>query len=505
MKIAVVGSGVSGLAATWALNEHSPHEVHLYEVEDRAGGHANTISYIPPGKSDKDAVDVDTGFIVFNPTTYPNFLRFLQRIPTIRILQTEMTFSVCRDSGLFEWAGKNVATLFCQPSRLLDPDMWRLVYDVLRFNACARRLVSSKAASDDSDLSIGDYLDREGYSASFRDNYLIPMTAAIWSTPPDKCLMNFPARTLVQFMSNHHLLQVTGKPSWLTIEGGSRKYVDAILSQLPKERLHLSSPVTAICRTTQGGRNTILLKTRNEDAVTLYDRVILACHSDACTAILKGGRDLRDDEEDILKSFTWNKNVAVLHSDINLMPKARTAWSCWNYLTFSSLNDRGGHKANINKVALTYYMNELQHLPEDLHGPVLVTLNPPTDPDVTKTAARFAYDHPILDTKAIIAQKAMPNIQGRGGVLFAGAWLGYGFHEDGFTSGLRAVTEHIDGVQLPFEIAGADREPRAVFIAPFFDFLEVTGIRAIVGTALKLVLLLVKFIVHSYQELCHIQ
>ncbi|KAG0692566.1 hypothetical protein DFH29DRAFT_759791, partial [Suillus ampliporus] len=139
------------------LNEHSPHEVHLYEAEDRAGGHANTIRYIPPGKSDEDA-------IVFNPTTYPNFLRFLQRIPKIRILKTEMTFSVCRDSGLFEWAGKNLATLFCQPSRLLDPDMWRLVYDVLRFNACARRLLSSKAPSDDPDLSIGDYLDREGYS-----------------------------------------------------------------------------------------------------------------------------------------------------------------------------------------------------------------------------------------------------------------------------------------------------------------------------------------------------
>ncbi|KAG1735192.1 hypothetical protein EDB19DRAFT_1896310 [Suillus lakei] len=463
MKIAVVGSGVSGLAATWALNEHSPHEVHLYEVEDRAGGHANTIRYIPPGKSDEDAVD---------------------HIPAIRILQTDMTFSVCRDSGLFEWAGKNLATLFCQRSRLLDPDIWRLIYDVL-----------SKATSDESDLSIGDYLDREGYSASFRDNYLIPMTAAIWSTPPEKCLMNFPARTLVQFLSNHHLLQVTGKPSWLTIEGGSRNYVNAILSKLPKERLHLSSPVTAICRTTQGeGRHTVLLKTCNEDTATLYDWVILACHSDACTTILKGGHDLRDDEGDILKRFEWNTNVAVLHSDINLMPKARTAWSCWNYLTFSSPTDKGKHKANINK-----------HLPEDLHGPVLVTLNPPADPDATKTAARFAYDHPILDAKAMIAQKAMPNIQGRGGVLFAGAWLGYGFHEDGFTSGLRAVAEHIDGVQLPFEIAGADREPCAVFVAPLFGFLEATSIRAIVGIALSLVLLLIKFIVQSYQKLFHIQ
>ncbi|KAG1780596.1 hypothetical protein EV702DRAFT_1177851 [Suillus placidus] len=321
MKIAVVGPGVSGLAATCQ---------------------SNTIRYVPPGKLDGDAVD---------PNHISQFLRFLQPTPAIRILQTEMSFSVCRDSGLFEWAGKDLATLFCQPSRLLDPYMWRLIYDVLRFNT------------------------------------MPPMTAAISSIPPGKCFMNFPARTLVQFMSNHHLLQITGKPS--------------LLSQC----------------------------------------IILACHSDTCTTILKGGRGLCVDEEDILKSFEWNTNVAVLHSVINLMPKARTAWSCLNYLTFSSPTD-------INTVALTYYMNELQHLPEDLHGPVLVTLNPPTDPDVTKTAARFAYDHPILDTKAIIAQKLMPNIQGRDGVLFAGAWLGYGFHEDGFTSGLRAVAEHIETIYL---------------------------------------------------------
>ncbi|KAG1841940.1 hypothetical protein DFJ58DRAFT_907651 [Suillus subalutaceus] len=378
MKVAVVGSGVSSLATTW-------------------------------------------------------------RIFAIRVLQTELTFRVCRDSDIFECAAKS--------SRLLDPDMWRLIYDVLGFSACARRLVSNKASSDDPDLS-----------------FLQLMTTTICSTPPEKCLINIPARTLVRFMSNHHLSQITGKPSCLTIEGGAiesdcipySQLLDAILSKLPQEKLHLSSPAKAV--------TTVLLKTHNPDAITVYDWVILACHSDArqfwkADAICADG-------EDVLKSFEWNMNVVVLHSDINVLDaKARNACS----------NDKGKHKANINK---------LQHLPKDLHGPVLATLNPPTDSNVTKPAARFAYERPHPQQQAIIARKAMTNIQGRGGVLFAGAWLGYGFHEDGFTSDLRAV--------LSFDGAGADREPCVPLFAPLFGSLEITGICAVVGTALTLALLIVQ-------------
>ncbi|KAG1882808.1 hypothetical protein F4604DRAFT_1879440 [Suillus subluteus] len=414
MKVAVVGSGVSSLVTTWVLKEHSPHEVYLYEVEGRAGGHTNTIRYIHPGKSDGYAVDVDT---------------------------------VCRDSGIFECAGKSLATLFCQSSRLLDLDMWRLIYDVLRLDTCTRHL---------------------------------PMTTTIWSTPPEKCLMNFPHSHCLQvrFMSTHHLLQITGKPSWLTIEGGSRNYVDAVLSKHPKEKVHLSSPVTMICRTTQGeGRHAVLLKTHNQDAVKVYVRIIVACHSDACTTILKGGRDLRDDEEDILKRFEWNTDGAVfLHFHITsdrscTSPVNAKSQECVVLLELPhilQLERKGGQKANINT-----------HLPEDLHGPVLATLNPPTDSNVTKRAARFAYEHLILDNKV------MTNIQGRGGVLFAGAWLGYGFHEDGFMSDLRPVVEHIDGVHFPFDVAGADREPCV-------PFLKVTDIHAIVGTALTLMFFIVQ-------------
>ncbi|KAH7923353.1 FAD/NAD(P)-binding domain-containing protein [Leucogyrophana mollusca] len=502
MKIAVIGSGVSGLAATWLLNEHSDHEVHLYEADSRPGGHANTVKFFPPRRHNAEGVDVDTGFIVLNPSTYPNFLRFLKRYPKITILPTEMTFSVSRDRGLFEWAGNNLLTVFCQPSRLLDPNMWRLLYDVMRFNACSRRLVMGKMPEDE--LSIGEYLQLEGYSNSFRDNYLIvsefyydlasPMTAAIWSTPPDKCTMDFPARTLIRFLNNHHLLQITGKPSWLTIKGGSRNYVEAILARLPEGRLHLSTAVKSLSTALLDSSKTnspIVLETL-DGKTTMYDRVIVACHSDTALSILKAGEGLTEVEDRILSRFSWSQNEAVLHADPKLMPTRRLAWACWNYLSFSTHDERGRLKANIDKVALTYNMNDLQHLSEEEYGPVLVTLNPPMEPDEDKVASRFSYDHPVLNSQALRSQKEMDSIQGSRGILYAGAWLGYGFHEDGFTSGLRAVSEHIDGVHMPFDIVNPDREPRAVLIAHFFDFFESTGVRVAMGTFLSFWLSLVR-------------
>ncbi|KAI0076337.1 FAD/NAD(P)-binding domain-containing protein [Panus rudis PR-1116 ss-1] len=492
MKVAIVGSGVSGLAATWLLNEFSDHEVHLYEADDRPGGHANTVTYKPPGK--EETVEVDTGFIVFNPATYPNFIAFLNSYPHLRasILPTEMTFSVSRDKGLFEWAGNNLMTVFTQPSRLLDTKMWRLIYDVLRFNACARRLVMEKKGGEGGDdISIGDYLEREGYSDAFRDNYLIPMTAAIWSTPPDKCALDFPARTLIQFMNNHHLLQITGKPKWLTLRGGSRVYVKQILSTLPQAQLHLSTPIDSIS-TSPSTSNKIELKTASGNIET-FDRVILACHSDTALSILKRGQGLTTEEERILGKFKWNRNEAVLHSDVNLMPKSRLAWSCWNYLTSSAVDEKGRRKPNVDQVALTYWMNDLQHLPEKRHGPVLVTLNPPFEPAEDKFGGRYKYDHPVLDADAIQAQREISAIQNTRGIAYAGAWLKYGFHEDGFTSGLRAAlglfpddNKERPSIRPPFKVQSAEREPKPVLVAPLFDILEGTGLRALLGTILAI-------------------
>ncbi|KAI0349582.1 FAD/NAD(P)-binding domain-containing protein [Trametes cingulata] len=488
MRIAVVGSGVSGLAATWLLNEHTDHEVHLFEADSRPGGHANTVTYSPPGL---ESTDVDTGFIVFNPSTYPNFISFLKMFPDLaeRILPTDMTFAVSRDMGAFEWAGNNLMTVFCQPSRLLDPNMWRLLYDVLRFNASAQKLLLEleKAGPQDDELSIGTYLEQNGYSDSFRDNYLIPMTAAIWSTPPDKCALDFPARTLIQFMYNHHLLQITGKPSWLTLRGGSRTYVKKIISRLPASQLHLSTPIHAVKSIPVYNKSEkthrVELTTASGETLS-FDHVILACHTDTTVEILKAGGEMSPEETRILEAFKWNRNEAVLHSDKRLMPVSRLAWSCWNYLTTSVTDSAGRYLPNVNQVSLTYWMNELQHLPMEKHGPVLVTLNPPFDPKPELEFGRYKYDHPVLSGEAIRAQSEIPTIQRTRGISYAGAWLKYGFHEDGFTSGLRAAAALLPpSARLPFAIADADRTPAAsvVWLARGFALFEWSGAPGVLG------------------------
>ncbi|EJC98838.1 FAD/NAD-binding domain-containing protein [Fomitiporia mediterranea MF3/22] len=470
MRVAVVGSGVSGLGAAWLLNEHSAHDVHVYEADSRPGGHANTVDYTLPGK--ENSIPVDTGFIVLNPVTYPNFLRFL-KLKNIPVLPTEMTFSVSRDMGQFEWAGDNLFAVFCQPSRLLDPNMWSLIYDVLRFNACSRKILLEKGP--DKDISIGKYLDMNGYSSSFRDNYLIPMTAAVWSTSPDKCSLDFPARTLIQFLHNHHLLQITGKPSWLTIPGGSKVYVEAITRNLKKGHLHLSSPVCSVKSLPLGK---LELQTSTGE-VELFDHVIFTCHSDTALEILKAG-NVTPEEEHILSMFRWNRNEAVLHSDTRLMPKSRLAWSCWNYLSSSAIDEQGNFKANIDRVSLTYWMNALQHIPQS-HGPILVTLNPPFPPNPSTIQGTYTYSHPILSSKSLTAQSLIHKIQNTRGISYAGAYLRYGFHEDGFTSGLRAASKYLGDVRLPFEIRDPDRDIKYIWLSVFFEMIEGSGVRGVLG------------------------
>ncbi|KZS93203.1 FAD/NAD(P)-binding domain-containing protein, partial [Sistotremastrum niveocremeum HHB9708] len=478
MKIAVVGSGVSGLAATWLLNEHSDHEVHLFEKDDRPGGHANTVPFVPPATPDRDPVEVDTGFIVFNPTTYPNFLRFLRRFG-IPIVETEMTFSVSRDMGRFEWAGTNLMTVFAQPSNLLSIEMWRLIYDVLRFNACARKFLRESPSSA-KQMSIGEFLMQGGYSASFKDNYLIPMTAAVWSTPPDRCSDDFPARTLIQFLNNHHLLQLIGKPNWLTVKGGSHTYVNKILSTLPTSQFHLSTSVSAVSTGPESGSQVQL--TLADGSTHLFDHVVLACHSDTSLNILRNGRGMTNEEANILSAFQWNKNRAVLHADTRLMPKRRLAWSSWNYLT-----KRTPEKANVNQVSLTYWMNNLQHISEKKYGPVLVTLNPPFEPDARKTIDQYQYDHPVVSAESVAAQKQMVNIQNKRGISYAGAYLAYGFHEDGFTSGLRVAQDHLNA-KPPFPIQYPDRDPGPVWPARLFELLELWGISKVLFLVLGIYL-----------------
>lgn len=368
---------------------------------------------------------------------------------------TDMTFGVTRDQGVFEWAGTNLNSLFSQRRRIFSPRMWRMIFDIVRFNQFALDLLieeeedstdkSSKPSSSrriDSSMTIGTYLQREGYSDAFRDDYLLPMAAAVWSTSPDKCGLDFPAIALVRFMWNHHLLStVSTRPQWLTIKQGAQAYIQAVMKGFPPNHLHLNTAVRQIANSADG-RVLLSLEDGNTD---VFDHVILATHGDQALSLL--GKSATKAEHDVLSCFQTSQNEAVLHSDTNFMPRNRRAWAAWNYLTMSSPSTG---KANIDKVSLTYNMNILQHIPTKPFGDVLVTLNPLQRPRAATVQGRFFYSHPLYTPAAFRAQKQLRHIQNKRGISYAGAWTNYGFHEDGFSSGLAVAQDHL-GAKLPFE------------------------------------------------------
>ncbi|EUC27218.1 hypothetical protein COCCADRAFT_10132 [Bipolaris zeicola 26-R-13] len=443
-RIAIVGSGISGLSALFALRD-TQHEVHLFEKEERLGGHTNTVMWKHNGKS----TPVDTGFIVLNTATYPNFIKFLSTL-RVKTVPSLMTFGVSRDAGAFEWSGTSGSTLFAQPSNALKPSFWRMIFDIVRFNQFALDLLSitpgSPAAIAATKMSIGEYLDQEGYSDAFRDDYLIPMTACVWSTGADKCALEFPALTLVRFMWNHHLLStIAERPPWLTVEGGSSKYIDAVLELAGNCEGHLGTPVLAVKSKNQ--KVELTLGGRGEGQTEIFDEVVLACHGDQARWML--GDDATEKEKEILDAFETTPNTAYLHSDLSLMPQRRTAWSAWNYLTTSASNPPKNPNLNsssgaIESVCLTYDMNTLQHIPRDTFSSVLVTLNPSSPPSPALTQATYQYRHPLYNSRMVFAQDRLDEIQGKRGIWYAGAWTGYGFHEDGCRSGLQ-VGEKLGG------------------------------------------------------------
>ncbi|RSH88935.1 hypothetical protein EHS25_002597 [Saitozyma podzolica] len=423
MRIAIVGSGVSGLGATWLLKEYSGHEVNIYEKGDYPGGHTHTVKF---GRLGKKSCDVDTD-------SSPNIS--------------------ASDSANEKAKGDKPKST----DEGFNPRLYRMVFDVLRFNVFAKDLL--RAEETVGKMSIGEYLEREGYGDGFKEDYLLPMTAAIWSTAADQAALDFPALTLIRFFHNHHLLQLTGKPKWLTVQGGAKKYVDAILSKVPKENLHLNTEITAVRSLPNG-----VELTEAGGAKHIYDHVILATHSDTTLAMLRAGGEATMQEEKALGSWSWSKNEAVLHWDERLMPTRRRAYSAWNYLTSTSgaSAPKQGAKStspssSVDTVSLTYDMNILQHLPESKHGPVLVTLNPPFPPDPLKTLGRWTYTHPMMTAESVSSQPLLPSIQNRRHISYAGAWTKYGFHEDGFTSAMRLVTAPPFSVKPPFPFMPAHR------------------------------------------------
>ena len=415
LRVAVVGSGISGSSAAWALNP--VHDVTLYESQDRPGGHTATVDVDHDGVP----VAVDTGFIVYNEANYPDLTALFAHLG-VTTHESDMSFSLSLDHGRLEWCGDSLASVFAQKRNLFRPSFLLMLRDVLRFN---RLCLADRAAGRLAGMSVGDYLDWRGFSPGFANNYLLPMAAAIWSTPA-RSMMEFPAERLVHFFDNHRLVHARHR-AWRTVTGGSRNYLEKLLAPL-EGRIRLDCGVLSVRR--HDGKVHILDASGREE---IYDRIVIAAHSDQALAMLD---DPSPEEREVLSAIPYRANRVVLHRDDNLMPRRRRAWASWNYLR-SSRDDGSAD------VAVTYWMNRLQGI--DVNHPLFVTLNPDREPARETVLGEYSYDHPQFGGKAMEMQERLPLIQGRLGTWFAGAWTGYGFHEDGLSSGL-AAAEALGGI-----------------------------------------------------------
>ena len=429
MKIAIVGSGITGMSAAWALRD--VHDVTLFEKADRLGGHSNTVSI----DYDSTPIDVDTGFIVYNALNYPNLIALFQALK-VETAQSDMSFSVRDGTPGHEWGSDGAPGFFAWKRNVLNSAHWRLLSDMHKFNQQAKKDVSN---SDLLTMSLGDYCRKHGLSQSFIDGYLVPMGAAIWSTP-EIGMLDYPAASFIRFFNNHRLLH-TERPDWRTVVGGSRSYVSKFAEALG-QRVRLSTPVIAVTRAS----DTVVVTTGDGSTET-FDQIIFACHSDQALAILK---DADIDELELLGAIRYAPNTAVLHRDISAMPERKAAWASWNV-------SKGDPNAPIE---LTYWMNRLQAI--DRGKSLFVTLNPAREIDPSKIFASIDYEHPIFDSAAAAAQRLFPKVQGSNKAWFAGAWQGYGFHEDGLRAGLRAALRlggHVPWTFVDDDIARAEHAP----------------------------------------------
>ena len=421
MRIAVVGSGISGLSAAWLLSQR--HQVTLFEADNRLGGHTHTMDVTLDGQT----FPVDTGFLVFNHRTYPELTKLFDALD-VETVASEMSFSVRLDQPDLEWAGTSLGTVFGQRANLARPAFWHMLRDILRFN---REAVREPALA--SSMALGDYLKLRGYGKPFIEWYLLPMAAAIWSCPAAQ-MLEFPLSSFVTFCHNHGLLQVTNRPQWRTVKGGGREYVKKLAAGIGE--IHLGQPVESL--RPHGDKVELVCGSVSG----LYDQVVLACHSDQSRAILSGHYP---SQSQLLRHIAYQPNRAVLHSDASMLPRRKNLWAAWNYQSgHSKLSDR--------PVAVHYLINRLQPLPTDT--PVIVSLNPLQEPDPALVHGEFHYSHPVFSRQAVGIQRQIAAANGREGIWLAGAWLGYGFHEDGLASALR-VARQLDAAAPWQELARA--------------------------------------------------
>ncbi len=417
-RVAVIGSGVSGLAVAHALAGEA--DVTLFEAGSWFGGHAHTVAVRLEGIRH----GVDTGFLVYNERTYPQLISLFEQLGVESAL-SEMSFSVQAPATGWEWSGSDLNGVFAQRSNLVSPRFWAMLGDVVRFNRLTTG-IANRAGDVDAELDepIGAFLDRHRFGRAFRDGYFLPMIGCIWSCPTDQ-MLQFPIGTMIRFCHNHGLLQLSNRPQWRTVRGGSKHYVDKLVAAVSDARL--ATPVREVRRLPPGeGAAGVMVAT--DHGSERFDEVVLACHSDQSLALLA---DACAEERAVLGAIRYQPNRAVLHTDTSVLPRRRRAWAAWNY---ERATDRAQEDA---RVCLHYLINRLQPLP--WQTPVIVSLNPLRSIRPDAVLGEWDYAHPVFDRAAVHAQARVPSLQGRSHVWFCGAWTRYGFHEDGLLSGLAVV------------------------------------------------------------------
>ena len=414
MKIGVIVSGVSGLVSALTLQER--FEVSLFEKNSKLGGHSNTVTIEQENKK----YSVETGFIVLNDKNYPIFTSLLKHL-NIGVNNSSMSFSVSVDKGQFEYSSSYIG-LLGQTKNIIDPKYWGMLRDINYFYTNALKDVKDCPDNE----TLGQFLKRFNYSNKFIDYHLVPMTASIWSCPT-KSILNFPIKSLLVFFENHKLLNIYNRPKWSTVNKGSREYVKKIQSLL-KGKIYTNAKVNKISKSKEG------IRVHYQDGIKTFDKVILACHADQSSEILI---ENFSEEANLLKDFKYQKNTSILHSDINFMPKRKSVWSSWNYIT---------ETGNSGNLSITYWMNELQGI--NSSKPILLSLNPKILPNPDLIYGQYSYSHPILDNNAINIQKKLSSIQGKNNLWFCGAWTGFGFHEDGVKSAVEIANSH--NIHLPW-------------------------------------------------------
>jgi len=422
--IAIVGSGAAGLAAAWLLSK--THRVTVLEKDDRLGGHAHTAEVAVPGATGSQSLCIDTGFIVYNEPCYPNLTQWFKTME-IATEASDMSFAVSRDNGNFEYAGGPKYGLLAQRSLPLKPRFWSMLRDLLRFYREAPSTIA-----EDSSESLKDFLARNNYSDAFVQDHLLPFGAAVWSTSRSR-MLDYPAAAFIRFCDNHGLLKLSNRPQWRTVSNGSHSYVDAVEQAVGADNIKTNFHVSRIARDDDG----VVVHSRDGRHIRA-DQVVIATHADQALSCLS---DASEQEQNLLSAFSYESNLAILHTDTRYLPKRKRAWCSWNYVEMG-----GGETA---PVSVSYWMNRLQNIDSDTQ--YVVTLNPEVPPAEQSILRSQVYDHPIFTGETWRAQQQLWSLQGQQRTWFCGSYFGSGFHEDAVQAGF-AVAEQLGGTSRPWKV-----------------------------------------------------